>query len=245
MSRVLTIDMGNGGLKAALFRDDKIEKRWRFKFDTGFEYVSEVLRNSSPEGVAVSSVVPEWTYSFLDKIDREKYKGVLYVDSKTEFPFPVLLSSDAEVGADRLCAACGSMQIGVKEAVIVDFGTAVTVDVLSRKGYEGGVIFPGAEIILNSLHRETAVLPFIRSLSGPGKMPGKDTREAISSGTFWGILGAVEKLIERSLETLSSDARIILTGGGISVISSHLKGSFLIEPDLVSKGLLMLYNMNM
>src|SRR6056297_1940986 len=112
MSRVLTIDMGNGGLKAALFRDDKIEKRWRFKFDTGFEYVSEVLRNSSPEGVAVSSVVPEWTYSFLDKIDREKYKGVLYVDSKTEFPFPVLLSSDAEVGADRLCAACGSMQIG-------------------------------------------------------------------------------------------------------------------------------------
>ncbi|MCD6378890.1 type III pantothenate kinase [bacterium] len=241
MNSVLAMDMGNSGLKAVLFENGKIEKRWRFKFDKGFKYVSEVLKESSPRGIVLCSVVPEWTTSFLDKIEHELYERVLYVDSDVNFPFPILLSNPGEVGTDRLCAVCGVVELGIKEAIIVDVGTAITVDVLSLMGYEGGTIFPGVEMILNSLHRETAVLPDLKKLSGSGTVPGKSTKGAIESGTFWGVLGAIEILIRKSIETLSPSAQIFLTGGGAQDISSQLQVSFKIDPDLVFKGLFRLY----
>ena len=241
MNSVLTLDIGNSGLKFALFENGKIEKRWKCEFDTGAESVSDLLMESSPCGIALCSVVPEWTTLFLDKIKDERYERVLCVDSGVKFPFAILVSHPGKVGADRLCAACGAIAIGIKEAVIVDIGTAITVDVLDLNGYKGGTIFPGPEIILNSLHRETAVLPDLKKLYGPGAIPGKSTNEAIASGTFWGILGAVEMLIKKSLETLSPGAQIILTGGGARDISSQLDYSFIIDPDLVFKGIFRLY----
>ncbi len=241
MNSVLTLDIGNSGLKFALFENGKIEKRWKCEFDAGAESVSDLLMESSPAGIALCSVVPEWTTLFLDKIKDERYERVLCVDSGVKFPFPILVSHPGKVGADRLCAACGAIAIDIKEAVIVDIGTAITVDVLDLNGYKGGTIFPGPETILNSLHRETAVLPDLKKIYGPEVIPGKSTNEAIASGTFWGMLGAVEMLIKKSLETLSPGAQIILTGGGARDISSQLDYSFKIDPDLVFKGIFRLY----
>ncbi len=244
MKRVLTLDKGNHSLKAALFDSGEIVKRWDGGSQDNGATIAEILGSCVPEGAALSSVVPGWALAVRRELASLGVENVLDAGAGARLPFDLLVDRPECIGPDRLCAACGAVAMGLSEAVIVDAGTAVTVDLLVSEGFLGGAIFPGLDLLLEILHTGTAALPRVEGDVKGVVPPGRDTKEAIIAGTVWGLIGAVRELVEKSRESLTPQAEVLVTGGGAGLVASHIEGAVRIEPDLVFLGLLYIFNMN-
>lgn len=272
MALLLALDRGNDSLKAAIFVEGEIVARWRMRTacpETALRRIARevawasmgarAVRLSAPDrsrlkrllagtalfhGVVCSSVDPNWTRGMRAVLARMGASRVLEVSSKMNLPFEVLVARPAKVGPDRLAAAAGILAKGAVEGIIVDAGTAVTVDVLSKKGFLGGSIFPGTALMRRALHAGTAVLPLVPISFGELDPPGRDTREAIASGTHWGSIGAVKELVARSRGGVSSNAGLWVTGGWGAALASHLGDDVHYEPDLVLLGMRHLFDLN-
>ncbi len=159
-----------------------------------------------------------------------------------DFPLLVRVDEPRRVGIDRLlnAVAVNELRDENRPAVIVDSGTATTVDVVSADGaFEGGAILPGLALSAKALHEYTALLPLVSvpELGQATPEPlGRNTRAAIRSGLFWGQLGAVKELIDRQV---GSDAAIFVTGGGGALLAEHLPRARF-EPHLPLQGLVLI-----
>ena len=164
------------------------------------------------------------------------------VANTDDFPLAIRVDEPRRVGIDRLLNAVAVNEIRRADhpAVIVDSGTATTVDVVASDGaFEGGAILPGLALSAKALHEYTALLPLVSvpELGQATPEPlGRNTRAAIRSGLFWGQLGAVKELIERQVGT---DADLFVTGGGGALLASHLPHARF-EPHLPLQGLVLL-----
>jgi type III pantothenate kinase len=125
--------------------------------------------------------------------------------------------------------------------IIVDSGTATTVDLVGADGvFAGGAILAGFELSALALHRYTALLPLVppSDLKGTDPAPvGKNTRDAIRSGLFWGHIGAVKELVARLGQSQATVPQVILTGGAAALLAPHLPGRVRSESNLPLKGL--------
>lgn len=241
MSGLLTLDMGNSGLKAAVFKEDRITSRERFGRSPYAESLEGLLKRHRPDGISVCSVVPEWSGVFIEEMKRRGVRDYLMAGPDTEYPFKVNVENPSAVGTDRLCAAAGALSLGVEEAVVVDIGTAVTVDTLSSRGFEGGAIFPGPRALIRSLGENTSALPQLEWTEGPLFLPGKSTFEAVRAGVGLGLAAAVSGLVKRSVKSFDKAVPVLLTGGGAGIIEEYLDLPFRPCPDLVFRGLRLLY----
>lgn len=151
----------------------------------------------------------------------------MQIDSSHEFPFAIEVDEPRKAGADRLlnAVAANVVRPAGRVAIIVDSGTATTVDLVAANGaFRGGSILPGFELSAKSLHHYTARLPYIpiEELAGESHEPlGRNTREALRSGLFWGQLGAVRELVAR-LKTEGEEPLVLLCGGGAGLLAPHL-----------------------
>ena len=155
-------------------------------------------------------------------------------------PLQIDLPQPEKVGIDRLAAAAAANRLRSpgRPAVVVDCGTAVTVDLLSEKGvYLGGAILPGAPLMAKALADGTSKLPQIAALERgmPPAMPGTATAEAIAVGIGWGFRGAVSRLVAEGRRALKGDAEVVLTGGWRSAVREEFPGVKEM-PDLVLEG---------
>ena len=147
------------------------------------------------------------------------------VANTDDFPLPIRVDEPRRVGIDRLlnAVAVNELRCAGHPAVIVDSGTATTVDVVSSDGaFAGGAILPGLALSAKALHEYTALLPLVSVLELGQATPeslGRNTRAAIRSGLFWGQLGAVKELIERQA---GAAAEVFVTGGGGALLAAHL-----------------------
>lgn len=147
------------------------------------------------------------------------------VSNTGDFPLPIRVDEPRRVGIDRLlnAVAVNELRSAGRPAVIVDSGTATTVDVVAEDGtFVGGAILPGLALSAKALHEYTALLPLVSVLELGQEIPeplGRNTRAAIRSGLFWGQLGAVRELIERQA---SAEADVFVTGGGGALLAAHL-----------------------
>jgi len=151
------------------------------------------------------------------------------------------------IGADRLANAAAVAQLYGYPAIVVDFGTAVTFDVVSARGdYIGGVIAPGLEAMTSFLYDRTALLPKL-SLREPVRAIGKTTRDAMMSGAVFGYRGLVREILVRiSLENFPrSKPRIIATGGYAQLIARRLPEIEAVHPNLTLEGLRIIANRNL
>ena len=124
-----------------------------------------------------------------------------------------------------------------KSVIIVDFGTATTLDVLNNFGvYHGGVITPGIEVSLNTLKNKTAKLPLVK-FSRTKKVIGFNTKQAIQAGFFWGYCSMIEGLIKKIIKEENNDFQIILTGGNSSYFHNVFENVILIDEFFTSKAL--------
>jgi type III pantothenate kinase len=126
-------------------------------------------------------------------------------------------------------------------AIVVDFGTAITFDIISKNGeYLGGMILPGLRISLDSLAERTALLPRV-SLNCPRELIGRDTKNSILSGIVYGFAAMADNLSERIKRIIGRNACVIGTGGNISLIAKYCRKLNKVDRDLTLKGLNLLY----
>ncbi len=257
MNGILLLDRGNHSLKTALSVSGKIVKKWRIEATPGGfmsecevdetlpgEILRQIMDAGCPSAAAVSSVVPRWTANIGEYLAGCGIPDVLIAGSGAKLPFSLLVDQPERLGADRISAACGAVASGIHEALIIDAGTAVTVDVLTAEGFEGGSIFPGTGLLSWALGRGTAALPHVEISGDAGLPPCRSTGKAVEAGVFWGLIGAVNELVLRSREGSAADLPVILTGGSAPALSRYLKGDFREAPDLVLEGLQFLYGIN-
>lgn len=157
-----------------------------------------------------------------------------------DLPLQIDMPQPEKVGIDRLAAAAAANRLRSpgRPAVVVDCGTAVTVDLLSENGvYLGGAILPGAPLMAKALADGTSKLPQIAALERgmPPAMPGTATAEAIAVGIGWGFRGAVSRLVAEGRRALKGDAEVVLTGGWRSAVREEFPGVKEM-PDLVLEG---------
>ncbi len=197
--------------------------------------------------VAAASVVPSVTAS-LEVVAARRDLPLLLAGAGT-IPLPVRVDRPAEVGADRLVNALAAARLYGTPAVVVDFGTATTVDCVAADGaYVGGAIAPGLELGLDALAARTAKLPRIE-LRTPDRVIGRDTVSAMQAGTIFGYQALASGLVARARRELAAEAgvgieavRTIMTGGlSTAPWAAGVEGIEVVDPELTLKGLAILH----
>ncbi len=206
--------------------------------DQTLEHCQSVVAGSNPRGI--KKIVTDWS--------SNSFPRPIEVLNTEDFPLTIDVDEPRKVGIDRLlnAVAANTLRQTDQGAIIVDTGTATTVDVVSSEGhFAGGSILPGFELSAKSLHDYTALLPLIPVSDLRQQEPvvlGKDTTNAIRSGLFWGQLGAVRELIHQFqnhslFKTCPEPPLVLLTGGGSSLLAPHLDELVRFEPLLTLQGL--------
>lgn len=251
---LLAIDAGNTNVVFALFEGSHIVQQWRIHTDarrTADEYgvwLLQVMERAgiSPKkitGAILASVVPQAIFDLRQLTKRYFGRELLVVggDPQVVVDMPVKIDNPREVGADRLVNAFSAWTIYKKPLIVVDFGTATTFDVVSKKGeYIGGVIAPGVNLSLDALHRAAAKLPNV-AIQRPPKVVGTGTVSAMQSGIYYGYVGLVEGIVARIRKERGGVIKVIATGGLASLYSKACPAIDAVEPDLTIMGLKEIY----
>jgi type III pantothenate kinase len=252
--RLLALDVGNTNTVVGLFAGEKLETRWRLT--THAERTAdeigmwlhqlldrEGLKPADLTAVAVASVVPPMDPRLRDGVKRYLNRTPFFVEPGIATGMPLLVDVPNELGADRLCDAVAAYAEHGGPCLVLDFGTALTWEVVSAKGeYLGGVIAPGPGVTAEALTSKTAKLPRV-ALAPPPRVIGKGTVDSIQSGLFYGYLGLVEGVTRRILAELA-EATVVATGGLADAFASHSELIHHVEPDLTLNGLRLLWELN-
>jgi type III pantothenate kinase len=171
------------------------------------------LEVSGVHGIVISSVVPPLDPVLRQVCERYFNTKPLFIEPGIKTGMPVLYDNPAEVGADRIVNAVAAFEKYGGPCVIVDFGTATTFDCVSKKGeYMGGVICPGIGISADALFQRTARLPRVE-IRKPPRVIGSTTVGSLQSGLYYGYLGLVDGILDRLVDELGEETRVVATGG--------------------------------
>jgi len=243
---MLLLDVGNTHTHAALADEHRILKTRDFK-------TADVLDGHLPEqlrpfvgkhpihSAALASVVPNASSHALAALHRFSTQPPIQISPKTLRGVGLDYPKPKTIGQDRLANAVAAHHHFGAPSVVVDFGTAVTFDVVSASGaYVGGIIAPGLAAMTDYLHEKTAPLPRIR-IREPREVIGRTTREAMLTGAVHGYRGLVRQLIiELRTELRSPALPVIATGGYASLLASGLPEITAVRPNITLEGLRLL-----
>ena len=194
-------------------------------------------------GMAISSVVPRVTASLREMAERHFSVPPCIIEPGVRTGMPILYENPKEVGADRIANAVAAYDLYGGPSIVVDFGTATTLDAVSVRGeYLGGAIIPGIEVSMDALFGRAAGLRKVE-LVAPKHVIGKSTVESIQSGAIYGFTGQVDHLV-RCFEAEMGESTVIATGGLASLISPLSKTIQHEEPWLTLYGLRIVYERN-
>ena len=240
----LTIDVGNSSTKIGLFSgDDLVKTSSADSAEKVLEIISDWQAESSIERIGLCSVVPQQSDFLLSGINKLSGAPVFRVNSSVNLPLRIDHTPAESLGPDRLAAACYAAHNKNGAHIIIDAGTAITIDAVSEnKTFRGGVIMPGPEIANLALTNYTAQLPEI-PLTLPDGALGHSTVEALRHGIVHGTLDSVMGAIVRIREALASDPTITVTGGWHSLLVDKIPEAQL-DPHLVLHGIRLLMQFN-
>ena len=235
----LLIDISNSFTKIAFATRDRIGKASRIPTR---ELTASKLPRKSIDAIVVSSVVPKKNAVVRSAAGR---RATLFIGATTNLGIGVDYSNPRTIGADRLANAVAVTELYGAPA-IVDFGTAVTFDVVSaQRSYVGGVIAPGLESMTTFLYQRTALLPKI-TLREPASAIGRSTRAAMMAGAVHGYRGLVAEILRRITEEnfRRATVRVVATGGYAELIAQQMPQIEAVHPQLTLEGLRLIANRN-
>jgi type III pantothenate kinase len=243
MKKILLIDISNSFTKTCLAVGDCISRVKRLPTRSLDAAQLRALHSQAKlDGVVLSSVVPEKNSEVQAAFTR-----VLEVGAGLDLGVGIDYPSPRTIGADRLANAAACAALHGFPGIVVDFGTAVTFDVISQAGdYIGGVIAPGLNAMTSYLHDRTALLPNIK-LREPSSAVGRSTRDAMLSGAVHGYRGLVKEILSqiRSEAFPKKRPRIIATGGDAELIAGRVGLFDIVDPLLTLRGLLVIAQRNL
>lgn len=244
----LAVDIGNTTIKLAVMRGTKILKIYqiptsgpkRLRRDISRVMTRIPLRYRKSVGqVIVSSVVPR-ALRILKPALSSRWKSVLVLGRDIVVPIKNCYHPPRHVGQDRLATAYAALCLYQAPLIIIDLGTAITIDVVSqKKEYLGGLIVPGIGLSAQSLNQKTALLPKV-SIDQPRQIIGSDTKGSILSGIFYGYGEMLSGLIKLISKTMKTKPRVIMTGGYATLMKKYIHADFVIHKTLVFEGLQMI-----
>ncbi len=230
---LLAVDIGNTQSHLGLFNGGDLVEHWRFA--TRLEATADelavrvstllALRGLEPGAVdasIVSSVVPQLTPGYFEMCERYLSGECLILGPGVKTGMAIQLENPRELGADRLANAVAAYDRLGGPCAVVDFGTAITFDVVSESGeYLGGIIGPGVEISIEALAQRTAKLPPIELSEPPSPAAGvigRNTQQSLLSGITYGFAGAVDAIARRIQDELGEGIGFVATGGHAAAI---------------------------
>lgn len=244
MTDYLLVDISNSYTKLAFASATRLSAPARLATTRlSSDVVTGLLRRQKVRKIVVSSVVPEKNAAISKAARKIK---VLWLDSTLKLGIGIDYPKPKSIGADRLANAVAVTELYGFPAIVVDFGTAVTFDIVSgRRKYIGGVIAPGLEAMTNFLYQRTALLPKI-SLREPRSAIGKSTIKAMQSGAVIGYRGLVREILARirAEQFPRKKPYVVATGGYARLIARELPEIGAIRPHLTLEGLRIVANLN-
>ena len=268
---LLVIDVGNTEVTLGLFEGEDLRRSFRVSSETRrtADEVELMLRQAFPElehakakpgratgaartargksvarashGVVIGSVVPGQTPLYVDATRRLMGTDPLLIGATTTARVKIEYRDPSSVGADRIANAVAALDRYGAPAIVVDFGTATTFDVLLKgRRYVGGVIAPGILTGAEHLVRRAARLGAFE-LKPPKRVVGKSTEESLQSGVFYGAVGEVDSIVRRISEEEKIRPKVIATGGLAGAIAAYSKTIEEVDPDLTLHGLRIIF----
>ncbi len=252
---LLALDIGNTNITVGVFEGERLRATWRLSTDTskmpdeyGVTLVQLLqLKNLSVgdvDAVSMCSVVPPLTLSFVGLC--EEYFGVspLVVGAGVKTGVRILYDNPRDVGADRIVDAAAALELYGGPAIVVDVGTAIVFDAVTKDGeYLGGAIAPGMSIAADALFQSTSMLRRVE-LVGPPTAIGTNTIHAIQSGLVLGYADLVRGMVKRFDDELGGGSKVVATGGLAHIIEKEANVFDAINPDLTLTGLRLVHEMN-
>lgn len=245
---VLAFDIGNTNINMGLFKSGRLSLRAVFPTKKANQFKVFLKGNlfrridfRQLEAVVICGVVPQAARALKIALSAIRGLPIYTLGRDLIVPIKNLYLEPKNLGQDRLVNAYAGLMFYGAPLIVVDFGTAITFDVVSRKRqYLGGMILPGLGVSLDTLSKRTALLPKIK-LDIPREFIGRDTKNSMLSGIVYGFSALSDGLIGWIKEKIGKDTKVIATGGDASLIKKYCKGINKLDKDLTLKGLYLAY----
>ena len=252
---LLAIDIGNTHIVIGGSENDKIVCEARIATDktrTSDQYGVEIktmieafgCRIDDVEDCIISSVVPPVFNAVRSGVYKITERRPMVVGHGLKTGLDIRMDNPSQVGSDRIVIAVAALAKREPPLILIDMGTATTVEVIEPKNkYLGGVIMPGARVSLDALTNSTAQLPGI-NLDRPGRIIAKNTVDSMRSGIMYGTAAMLDGVIDRMEEELGHPSTIVATGGVAPYVIPLCRHKIALERDLLLRGLNVIYKMN-
>jgi len=252
---LLAIDVGNTETVVGVFQGEELNWHWRYSTVAnrtpdelalllgGFLEQQGLSFTRQITGVSIASVVPDQTQALRTMVRRYFHFQPVVVEPGTKTGISILYDNPKDVGADRIANAVAAYAKFGGPAIVVDFGTATTFDIVSAEGdYLGGVIFPGLRISALALFEAAARLPMVEILP-PRTVIARSTVESVQAGLVLGTASMVDGMVERIVKELGHSS-VVATGGLADLIVADCVSVQHHEPWLTLEGLRLIFERN-
>lgn len=248
---ILAIDIGNTTTNFGIFDKSKLSAQFSVATQparTADEITLQLkalaktrsLHLARASKILICSVVPRMSSVLIQALRSLDAIPIVIVGQDITVPLKNRYTYPEQVGQDRLVGAYAAWHTYKKACIVCDFGTAITIDVVTKKGeYLGGVIAPGLDISLDALATRTALLPKVE-LKEPPELLGRDTANSIRSGLLHGCVALCDGLVTQLRRQYAPKATVVATGGNSALIAKHARTIDHLKPHLVLEGLLQL-----